>query len=91
MPSSDARAELEAELEKAVKAAMKRRAELKAEADRIDKKAEADFWRTIAALRRSYHGAQTDIAHLTGFTRDHIAKRSALHAGPEEGTTGDHS
>ncbi|MEV3999129.1 hypothetical protein ACFYPK_32870 [Streptomyces halstedii] len=74
-PAEEARTQLKRE----VTAAMKRREIRHKEADRIKQEADAEFWQSIDPLRNAYFGAQTDIAVITGFTRDHILKQSKRH------------
>ncbi|HBF83360.1 MAG TPA: hypothetical protein DD420_26595 [Streptomyces sp.] len=74
-PAEEARTQLRTE----VTAAMQRREIRHKEADRIRREADAEFWQSIDPLRDAYYGAQTDIAAITGFTRDHILKQSKRH------------
>ncbi|MEU9061726.1 hypothetical protein AB0D13_23405 [Streptomyces sp. NPDC048430] len=67
------------QLKSAVTAAMEERAKRFAEADHIRAGAEAAFWKKIDPLRQLYFGAQTDIAEVTGYTRDHILKQAKRH------------
>lgn len=86
-PSEDARAELKRDVE----AAMARRAELTAEAERIKSEAEAEFWRAVDQLRRRYFGAQNDVVAVTKYSRDHILKRTQQYApsDSQDGANGD--